>query len=251
MIDIHSHLLPGVDDGARTFEVSARVLTRFAGDGVEALVCTPHLMASAVATAPVAHHREILAELRNRVPHAPALLLGWEIMLDVFGADLTSPDLGLAGSRSVLVEFPRTGIPPHAAAELARLRASGIVPVLAHPERYFGCSVAHVREWRAAGAAIQCDASVFGGDGRVSRVARHLLAGGLVDCIASDNHGDRRSLAAARGWLREIGAEEAAELLTEENPGRLIRDQAPVLVPPIRIRTSAFDRLKALLTGRT
>ncbi len=251
MIDIHSHLLPGVDDGARTFEVSARVLARFAADGVEAVVCTPHLLASQVGSAPIERHREILAELRNHLPEAPALLLGWEIMLDVPGADLTPRWLGLGGSRAVLVEFPRTGIPPRALAEFRRLRASGIVPVLAHPERYVGCSASHVREWRSAGVAIQCDAAIFGGDGSVSRLARTLLLEGLIDCIASDNHGDRRSLAVAREWLLDLGADEAAELLTAVNPGRLIHDETPAPVPPVRVSAGAFAVLKALLIGRS
>ena len=61
MIDVHSHLLPGVDDGSRSFEQSVDVLQRFAADGVECVVLTPHLNVSRLAEAPYERHVEILA----------------------------------------------------------------------------------------------------------------------------------------------------------------------------------------------
>lgn len=250
MIDLHSHLLPGVDDGARTADVSAQVLRRFAAEGVEAVVCTPHLAASRATMAPLDRHREILVDLRLHVGDSPALMLGWEIMLDVPGVDLSAPGLSLAGSKTVLVEFPHTGVPLGATHELARLSNSGIRPLVAHPERYFGCSVAHVREWRGVGAAIQCEAVSFAGTARVPRLAQALLAEGLIDCLASDNHGDRRSLSAPMKWLREIGHEEAGTLLTSGNPRALLSDSEPTPVPPLEPPLGAFGRLRELLVGR-
>ena len=78
-------------------------------------------------------------------------LRGWEIMLDEPGVDLRAPQLRLGGGPAVLVEFPRGEMPP-AAARAGRVRISGVVPVLAHPERYAGCTPERVREWREAGA---------------------------------------------------------------------------------------------------
>lgn len=250
MIDLHSHLLPGVDDGARSAEVSAQVLHRFVQEGVEAVVCTPHLLASRAAEAGLERHREILVDLRLHVGDSPALLLGWEIMLDVFGADLLLPGLTLGGSRTILVEFPRSGIPIGATQELARLREAGLRPLVAHPERYFGCSLTHVREWRAVGAAIQCEAASFAGGARVPRLARAMLAEGLVDCLASDNHGDRRTLAAPRRWLEEIGASEAALLLTSVNPRALLADADVMPVPPVIPPSGTLNRLRDLILGR-
>jgi len=140
MIDVHTHLLPGVDDGSPSIDVSLPVLERFATDGVEVVVCTPHLDASRAGQAPYDRHVEILAQLRAQAPEKPELKLGWEIMLDVPRADLRDTRLSLGGSTAVLVEFPRMMIPPNAAEELFRLRMSGIVPVLAHPERYWSCT---------------------------------------------------------------------------------------------------------------
>ena len=250
MIDIHSHLLPGVDDGSPSFDVSVTVLERFAREGLDVLVCTPHLNASAVGSAPVAEHRDLLDELIARAPERPALRAGWEIMLDEPGADFTAPHLGLGGSTAVLVEFPRAHVPERSAQELFRIRMSGLVPVVAHPERYWGCTLDQIREWRHVGAVIQLDGAGLLGSAEMARLARDMLQEGLVDCIASDNHGDRRSLAATRTWLMEQGATEQAELLTHTNAERLLANEPVLPVPPLPVEPGLFGRLKQLLLRR-
>lgn len=234
MIDIHSHLLPGVDDGSPSLEVSVPVLDRFAHDGVTVVVCTPHLNASQIASAPYTRHVEILATLRAAAPAVPELLLGWEIMLDAPGADLTGMELTLGDSRALLVEFTRGGLPRGSTGELRRIARSGRTPILAHPERYFGCTIEAVREWRALGVVIQTDASVLMGRGAPADLARDMLANGLIDILASDNHGDHRSLGTAREWLRERGAEEHVDLLTRHNAQLVLGDEDPIPVPPLR-----------------
>ena len=250
MIDLHTHLLPGVDDGARTFDEAVRVLTRFAEQGVTRVVCTPHLRATDATEAPFVRNAALLAELRQRVGAAPALSLGWEVMLDRPGADFTRTSLRLGGAAAVLVEFPRSGIPPRAADELYRIRSSGIVPVVAHPERYVGASVAHVRDWRAAGAVMQGDATFLLGGGERGQLARAMLAQGLFDLLASDNHGDARSLGAAREWLAAVGATEQAELLTHENARRVLAGEAVEPVPAVAVRAGVVDRPRELLARR-
>jgi protein-tyrosine phosphatase len=252
VIDIHTHLLPGVDDGSPSVEVSLPILERFAREGVETVVCTPHLDASRAAQAAHDAYEAKFQELRSRAPDGLTLLRGWEIMIDVPGVALTDPRLGLGGSSAVLVEFPRMSVPSTAAAELMRLRTSGVLPVLAHPERYWGCTPELVETWRNAGAAIQMDASMLLGSPNASRLARELLEEGLVDCIASDNHGDRRSMAAARQWLLELGADEQAELLTRTNARRMLDGEAPLPVAPIHaVDQGMFARLKQLVLGRS
>ena len=250
MIDIHSHLLPGVDDGSPSIEASLPVLERFGASGVEVLVCTPHLNASEAAAAPYERHVEILASLQARAPATPRLALGWEIMLDEPGVDLRARHLGLAGSSAILVEFPRRGVPAQAGREIARLRHSGVVPVIAHPERYWGCSVEQVREWKRDGAVIQVDAVMLTHPSAMGELAVSLLEEGLVDCIASDNHGDSRSLAFARDWLESRGDTEQARLLTHTNAARLLADERPLPVAPIRKERALLSRIKRVLRGR-
>lgn len=252
MIDLHSHLLPGVDDGSPSIEASVPVLAEFARAGVELLVCTPHLDASKVRFAPYDRHREILAELRAAAPEGIRLELGWEIMLDVPGADLRGPEMSLARSNAVLVEFPRAAVPPNAAEELFRLRMSGVVPVLAHPERYRGCSVESVNAWKRAGAVIQMDVQALEGTGRTHLVAMELLRAGVVDLFASDNHGDARSLSLGRAWLEEHATAEHVALLTRDNAAQLLAGKPLHPVPPLpdRRQGGVLARLKGLFGGR-
>lgn len=250
MIDVHCHLLPGVDDGSKSVEVSVSVLERFAADGVETLVLTPHLNASAAAKAPYERNLAIFEELVSIAPRSIDLLLGWEIMLDEPNTDLRARRLSLGGSRAILVEFPHKGVPVSAAAELQRIHRSGVVPVLAHPERYYGCTVELVTEWRRAGAVIQMDTGGLLGKGAISRLSRALVEGGLVDMFSSDNHGDSRSIVTARDWLLEVATPEHAELLTRTNAQRLL-DGAPVFsVPPLSLTSGIFGRLRELFLSR-
>ena len=249
MIDLHSHLLPGVDDGSPSIERSVPVLEWFGEMGVECVVLTPHLDASGIGRAPLAHHLEILERLRAAAPRTPELRLGWEIMLDEPNADLRAPHLGLGGSRAVLVEFPRMAVPSQAAEELYRIRCSGVRPVLAHPERYWGCTVDQVREWRDAGAVIQMDTAGLLGSGAVTAISRSLLEAGLVDLFSSDNHGDKRSLATARDWLTEVGTPTHVDLLTRGNARRLLDDEPVVPVPPLSLGGGPLKRLRELFFG--
>lgn len=250
MIDIHSHLLPGVDDGSPSVEVSVAVLNQFAADGVDQLICTPHLKASDAAVVPDALYAERFAILAAAAPARPALLRGWEIMLDMPGIDLRAPFLGLGGSDAVLVEFPHSGVPTGATAELFRLRMSGLTPVLAHPERYAGCTPDLVREWRQIGVVMQIDALALTARGPMGLLARAMLAEGLADCLASDNHGDRRSLADARRWLEELGASEQAQILTSTNAGRVLAGQPVLPVAPVTVESGMVGRLRALFRRR-
>ena len=228
MIDVHSHLLPGVDDGSRSFETSVEVLRRFAADGVECVVLTPHLNVSRLADAPYERHVEILAELRQRAPSIPELRLGWEIMLDEPNRDLRDRRFSLGDSNAVLVEFPLSGVPEQGGDELYRIRCSGVVP----------------------GAVIQMDTAGLLGKGRIAKVSRQLLEHGLVDLFASDNHGDTRTLATAREWLLEVSTPDHADLLTRTNARRLLDGEPMAPVPPLPAATGVFSRFRELFLGR-
>ena len=230
--------------------MSLPVLERFAADGVECLVLTPHLKASEAARAPYERNHAIFEELRSVAPHALELRLGWEIMLDEPNVDLRSRTLGLGGSRAILVEFPRLGVPTQASAELSRIRCSGVLPVLAHPERYAGCTIERVEEWRQAGAVIQMDTDGLLGKGTIARLSRALVQRGLVDLFSSDNHGDSRSLVTARDWLREVSTPEHADLLTHTNAQRVLDGEPLITVPPLPASAGIFGRLRELFLSR-
>lgn len=248
MIDLHCHLLPAVDDGSRSVTQSVAVLERFAADGVTAVCLTPHLLASEAAAGVPRAHDAAYEALRAAAPPVPALHRGAEVMLDrpLPAVVAEARTITLAGSRHVLVEFPRLVAFQTVASALHLVRQIGLVPVLAHPERYSSCSPAAAEAWRRIGAVLQVDATTLLALEPRGERARALVGRGMADILAADNHGDRRSLALARDLLLEHGGDVQADLLLSANPAALITDVAPEMVPPIELRPSLLTRIRRL-----
>lgn len=247
MIDLHSHLLPAVDDGSRSVAQSVAVLRRYAQEGVTAVCLTPHLLASEAATPPPAHDAAFEA-LRLAAPAAPALHRGAEVMLDrpLPAVVAERRAVTIAGSRHILVEFPRLVAYQTVANALHLVTQIGLVPLLAHPERYACCSPGAVEAWRRVGALMQVDATTLASGGSRGDRARQLVARGLADILAADNHGDRRGLLAARELLLEHGGEAQADLLLVANPAAILTDGIVEEVPPLELRASLGERLKRI-----
>jgi protein-tyrosine phosphatase len=249
VIDLHTHLLPGVDDGAETVEQSVEVLTRFASQGITAVCCTPHLKASEFADAPCQDMDELLNELIAMAPNGPRLVRGFEIMLDVPAPVFHDRCLNLNRTRYALVEFGRLVPADPSVDVLARIKAQGVVPVLAHPERYAACNLENAKRWIDAGAVLQVDATTILADTKRAERARDLLMAGYGSIIASDNHGDGRSMAVAVEWMETHGAREQARLLAYENPSAILADVPLMDVPPVRLRRSWYSMLKDFVVG--
>jgi protein-tyrosine phosphatase len=249
VIDLHSHLIPGVDDGSRSVDQSVRVLEAMKATGVTAVCLTPHLSATQAATGVPAAHDEACARLLERAPPGVALHRGVELMLDrpLPAEAAANRSLTLGGSRYLLVEFTRLVAATAAQNALAHVAALGLVPVLAHPERYACTTPGLVREWKAIGALMQVDANTLFAERARGERARALVAEGLADILAADNHGDDRMLSLPLASLRQHGGEEQAALLLTQNPEAILADRATEVVPPLRIRTSFLARIRHLL----
>ena len=257
--DFHNHLMPGVDDGARSLEQARTALESLRAGGAGRIITTPHFNASLTLDAAALGQRlaELDAAWALLEPLASELGVelyrGAEIALDVPRPDLAEPRLRLAGTRFVLVEFAFMAVPPHSASVLAAVRAGGVQPVLAHPERYGRMSGdregAHA--WKEAGAYLQVNgASLLGRYGEVPRrAALRLLEEGAADYVCSDFHarGDP-GLARYRAALESLGGGEQAELLLEVNPRRLLEDQPPLPVPPLQPKGGLRQRLRRLFS---
>jgi protein-tyrosine phosphatase len=249
MIDLHCHLLPGVDDGSRSVEQSVRVLEAMREVGVTAVCLTPHHSIGRLAAGLPAAHDLAFEELSEAAPRAITLHRGVELMLDrpVSGELLEHPEIRLGDTRYVLVEFTRLVAVPAITNAMRQIVQLGLVPLLAHPERYAGCRPASVQEWRTAGAVMQVDATtLLTNRGRGQR-ARELLTHGLADIIAADNHGDDRMLGAAYRYLCEQGGEHQADLLARKNPAAILAEEPLQPVPPLALKTPLLDRLRQLL----
>jgi len=251
VIDLHSHLLPGVDDGSRTVEQSVEVLRRMAERGITDVCLTPHLRAKETRNGPPARHEEAFAALRAEAPESPRLHRGAEVMLDrplALDRDRIHR-ISLGGTRYLLVEFPRLVSSDAVTNALGRIRDAGFTAVLAHPERYSACSVEAVTFWRELGARMQVDATTLHSRQARGQRARQLVAAGLADILAGDNHGDDRTIAGGADFLHAQGGGEQADLLTVRNPAAILRDEPLADVPPLAIRRSWMQRFRQLFGG--
>lgn len=251
MIDLHSHLLPGVDDGSRSIEQSLRVLRTFRERGVHTVAFTPHLLASRLAAGVPEVQQAAWEQMAPLIPAGLTIVRGAEVMLDrPLPREAAERRVTLGGTRYLLVEFSRMVPAEIVSRALHEVASHGLVPVLAHPERYSSCSVEAARDWRRAGAVLQVDATTLTlPRGRGDR-ARALVQAGLADLLAADNHGDDRCVATALEWLNEHEGEEQAIILLESNPRAILDDKALYEVEPLRLRTSWLSRIRHLLEER-
>jgi protein-tyrosine phosphatase len=251
VIDLHSHLLPAVDDGSRSVAQSVKVMKEMAAHGLTDLCLTPHLRAGQLATPPPRSHDDAFAALQEAAPPLPRLHRGAEVMLDrplpVTGERLRGYTIG--GTRYILVEFPRMVAHDTVTIALSRVVDVGLQPLLAHPERYICCSPEAVARWRDLGARMQVDATTLLSTQSRGQRARALLSAGLADILAADNHGDDRHMATGRKFLEAQDGAEHAELLTVLNPRAILDDEPLTAVSPVEIRRSWMQRLRQLLEG--
>ncbi len=249
MIDLHCHLLPGVDDGSRTVEQSVRVLTAMQESGVTAVCLTPHHTVGHLSQGLPPSHDAAFAALSAAAPKGVQLHRGVELMLDrAISPDVQHrPEVRLAGTRYVLVEFGRLTAVTSIANALHQIAQLGLVPLLAHPERYAACTPEAVRHWKSLGAVMQVDATtILTTRGRGQR-ARNLLAAGLADIIAADNHGDDRMMGTAYRYLCEAGGASQADLLSRRNPAAILADKGLEPAPPLHFKTGLMQKLRNLL----
>lgn len=248
MIDLHCHLLPAVDDGSRSVDQSVAVLQEMGRHGISAVCLTPHRRASQLNRGlPVAHDLAFQS-LMEKAPPTPAIYRGLEVMLDgPLDTSVGSTRRGtLGGSRYILVEFRRMVSRAAAHKALSDVIAVGLVPVLAHPERYHCCTPETVRAWRELGAKMQVDATTLISSRTRGARARELLTHGLGDIIAADNHGDGRLISTGFNLLAERDGTIQAELLITQNPRRILEDQDLLPIPPLALHESWWRRIRSV-----
>lgn len=252
VIDLHSHVLPGLDDGARTIEQSVEIARAAAASGVRKLAATPHVRDDYPTSAD--EMEQALAQAREAVAAAGIdleLLPGGEIALDRL--DRLDPDelrrFGLGGNPAfLLVEFPYSGWPLELGERIFRLRAAGFTPVMAHPERNAEVQAAPERLGPAieAGALVQITAASV--DGRIGKRARaaafELVEREYAHLLASDAHAPDLREAGLAAAVEAIGSRELARWLTEDVPGAIVAGEPLPPRPPGR-RRGLLGRLRS------
>lgn len=235
MIDLHNHILPGVDDGAANLAESVAIARQFVKEGVRAVAATPHLDPLHGTGPSPDEVRTLVAEVRAILQASDVDLEvhpGNELFLTPAAADLLKEGkaLPLAGSRHVVVEVSLTALerPIYLDDSVFRIQLGGFQPILAHPERYPFAQrdIASLDTLLARGVVFQLTApSLLGEYGpRVRRTAERLLKCGAYALAASDRHhpGSSRSLLRLHARLTELQGIETADLLLRVNPTRVL-----------------------------
>jgi protein-tyrosine phosphatase len=245
LIDCHCHLLPGIDDGSHSHEMTLEMARAAVAAGVDAVVCTPH-HCNGVYSNPAPRIRDAVAETAERLAEAGLplrLYSGSELhlvpelpgrLLD--GSAMTYNDCG----RAALVELPKRTVPLGTPTLLEQLIYQGIRPVIAHPERNAELAVHPERlgEWVGMGCAAQLTAQSCSGalGQRLQSLCRYWLDQGWVHLIASDAHRPSGrspdTLTIGRETIATWLGREAATVLTVTNPQRLLSGDALVDLPP-------------------
>jgi len=225
MIDTHLHILPGVDDGPETIEQMLALARELVQEGIHAAIATPHYNDE--------FPRRSAAEIQGRVYAAQQELDNHDIPLRLFPGHevLIQPGLvediragriaTLNGGRYLLLELWSSTWLPETERVIFELRAAGIIPVLAHVERYRAIQQDHSRlnALLQQGVLAQLTASsLVGMQGRTAKhCAEALLKKGLIQCIASDAHGlQKRPPAIASGLqaaVRLLGRERVYQMV--------------------------------------
>jgi protein-tyrosine phosphatase len=228
VVDIHTHILPGADDGARTFEIAKEMCAMAAKDGITQLVATPH--ANDEFAYDRARNQEALDRLQQEV--SVKLTLGCDFHLsyeNIRAAQAKPQDFAIGGTKYLLVELSDFGAWVGVAEGVRELQQAGIAPVLTHPERnpVLQRNHDHILKLAEMGCLIQVTASAFTGfwGETIQKLAEWLLKKRAVHFVASDAHDTKNRppiLSAARQRLVELAGEATAEKLVHENPAALV-----------------------------
>ena len=247
MIDIHSHVLYGLDDGARTLEDSVAMVRMAAAHGTTDLVATPHANP---------HYRfdpriveERLAEVSAAAGHALRLYPGCDFHLsydNILDAIAHPRKYTINQNRYLLVEFSDLLIFNNTTEILSRLEEAGMTPVITHPERngLLRQRIDQLAAWVEAGARVQVTAqSLLGEFGRrAAEFSRTLLDRRLVHFLASDAHDCEQRpprLDLAHAWIKQHYGEEWAEALCVANPKATLTGES---LEPLEVATTSERR---------
>lgn len=242
VIDLHSHILPGLDDGPLTWEEALQMARMAVADGIGTMVATPHLFKNKVVDQQAVNFKKIILENIEQFKEKLAaedialnILPGCDIPLCAEALQLLQDDLVLTindSKRYLLLELPGTSLPPAVEEICFSFKAKGVTPIITHPERHL---IIHEMPQKLArlldlGCLAQVTAlSLLGGFGRgIARFARKLVKQGYIQVLATDAH-DAQSrppmLRAAVSELAGLVGKDRAWAMVTTIPERIIHGE--------------------------
>lgn len=233
MIDIHSHILPGIDDGADDIDASMVLIRELFDNGVTDIIATPHYVDETNYISNVVANTKLIKKLTTRLKKEKIdikLHLGNEIyicskILELLSASEIS---ALGGSKYLLVELPMSGEYPGYMDVFMELQRAGYKVILAHPERYtaFFDDFDSIRELYDMGVLLQCNLGSFIGHygKQPKKLAEKLAKNDMIFAVASDIHHPRGSKfmpAVMKRLSKFYGTFELEDIL-EKNPKKIL-----------------------------
>ena len=198
MIDFHNHILPGIDDGSKSTDISLEMLNTAQEQGITEVVNTVHFQHPKMDNKEISfkiikEETRLLQDLLNQNKINIKLHFGSEVfflpnLIKIKNNPLTT----FGNGKYMLIEFPLINVPEVQKKHLFELKLSGVTPIIAHPERYMTVqdNLSMVTTWLEAGCLIQVDAgSILGKLGKQSKVvAEKIIKNGWCQIIGSDSH---------------------------------------------------------------
>jgi len=239
--DIHCHILPGIDDGALNPTMSMKMASIASKCGVRTIVATSHSSRE-----PADNHLACemilkgVSQMRNALKKAGIpleLLPGMELMANDFLDEIlfNKDYLTINGSRYLLIEFDFFETPEFIGRSLESVLDAGLIPLIAHPERYKAVSEKDIERWLGLGCITQINAGsligVFGTDAK-DKAERYINAG-LIHIAASDAHRDSvrsTNFEHTSEKLIRLAGHDRAELLLDINPKAIVKNSPTVLL---------------------
>jgi protein-tyrosine phosphatase len=245
-VDIHSHILHGIDDGPETLEQSMEFCTKLKQHGIESIIATPHFISGDTYMPAVEDIREKVSFLQKEIDKKK---IGLKIFpgMEVFASHDTvekirnNEILSLNDSKYILIEFPLKAVPRYASDLLFAIQLEGYTPIIAHPERY--CSDYRKSKLLSQlvdkGALLQINsASIAGAHGKkAKKAAEQLLGEGMVHLVASDAHGEHRM--PSDKWeiekkISRICGVENTERIMHINPQKVLENEEVLAMSTVK-----------------
>lgn len=242
MVDIHCHILPGIDDGSKSWEMTAEMCRMAAEDGITHIVATPH--SNDVYTYSRERYTEMLGQLHDAGDGRLAFSLGcdFHFSYDNIQDALANPRRYTIGdTQYLLIEFSDYGLPPSVQQDVFAITSRGMVPIITHPERNQPLlkNQEFVLKLVELGCLVQVTANAVTGawGTRSKKMAEWLLKREAVHVIASDAHDPvhrRPIMSEARNAVTELVGAEVAEALVTHNPEAIVEGKSLPYQPTYR-----------------